>query len=240
MRLIFSLVTLAACAAATPALAQAATPAIVPDGTLLDITATGQVSRTPDIATIRAGVVTQAPTAAAALSENAARMTRVIQALKAAGIAERDIMTSSVGLSPQYRYQQNEAPVITGYQASNNVSVKFRDIAKSGAALDALVKAGANQIDGPSMSIDKPGAALDEARAEAVKTARTRAELYAKAAGLRVVRIVSINENGENDGGSPRPPVASMRAAKADMAETPIVAGETELSVTLGVRFLLQ
>ena len=98
MRLIFSLVTLAACAAATPALAQAATPAILPDGTLLDITATGQVSRTPDIATIRAGVVTQAPTAAAALSENAARMTRVIQALKAAGIAERDIMTSDVPL----------------------------------------------------------------------------------------------------------------------------------------------
>ena len=215
MRILFSLATLAACAAATPALAQAATPAILPDGTLLDITATGHVNRTPDIATIRAGVVTQSATAGAALSENAARMTRVIQALKAAGIAERDIMTSSVGLSPQYRYQQNEAPVITGYQASNNVSVKFR-------------------------SIDKPGAALDEARAEAVKTARTRAELYAKAAGLRVVRIVSINENGENDGGSPRPPIAYMRAAKADMAETPIVAGETELSVTLGVRFLLQ
>lgn len=240
MRILFSLATLAACAAATPALAQAATPAILPDGTLLDITATGHVNRTPDIATIRAGVVTQSATAGAALSENAARMTRVIQALKAAGIAERDIMTSSVGLSPQFRYQQNEAPVITGYQASNNVSVRFRDIAKSGAALDALVKAGANQIDGPSMSIDKPGAALDEARAEAVKTARTRAELYARAAGLRVVRIVSINENGENDGGSPRPPIAYMRAAKADMAETPIVAGETELSVTLGVRFLLQ
>ena len=94
MRILFSLATLAACAAATPALAQAATPAILPDGTLLDITATGHVNRTPDIATIRAGVVTQSATAGAALSENAARMTRVIQALKAAGIAERDIAIS--------------------------------------------------------------------------------------------------------------------------------------------------
>lgn len=238
-KLMRMLLTLAAAGAAMTAIPSLADPAI-PDGTTLDVTTTGKVTRTPDIATIRAGVVTQAPTAAAALSENAARMTRVIQSLKAAGIAERDIMTSNVGLSPQYRYQQNEAPVITGYQANNNVSVKFRDIAKSGAALDALVKAGANQIDGPSMSIDKPEGALDEARTDAVRLARARAELYAKAAGLRVVRILSINENGENDGGSPRPPVMYMARAMKAEADTPIVAGETDLSVTLAVRFLLQ
>ncbi|MFW2850425.1 SIMPL domain-containing protein [Sphingomonas sp. TX0543] len=234
------LLTLAAAGAAIVAVPALAADTAIPDGTTLDVTATGKVTRTPDIATIRAGVVTQAPTAAAALSENAARMSRVIQSLKGAGIAERDIMTSNVGLSPQYRYQENQAPVITGYQANNTVSVKFRDISRSGAALDALVKAGANQIDGPSMSIDKPQGALDEARTEAVRAARSRAELYAKAAGLRVVRILSINENGENDGGSPRPPVMYMARAQKAEADTQIVAGETDLSVTLAVRFLLQ
>lgn len=235
MRFLVTLAAATAAATAVPALADTA----IPDGTTLDITATGKVTRTPDIATIRAGVVTQAPSAAAALSENATRMARVIQALKGAGIAERDIMTSNVGLSPQYRYQQNEAPVITGYQANNTVSVKFREIAKSGAALDALVKAGANQIDGPSMSVDKPEAALDEARGDAVRTARARAELYAKAAGLRIVRILSINENGENGGDMPHP-VMYARVAAAPAADTQIMAGETDLSVTVSVRFLLQ
>lgn len=239
MRIISSLAAVAAIAAAAPVLAQ--TPAAIPDGTTLDIGAVGRVTRTPDIATIRAGVVTQAPTAAAALSENAARMAGVVRALKAAGIADRDIMTSNVGLSPQYRYADNQAPVITGYQANNTVAVKFRDIARSGPALDALVNAGANQIDGPSMALDKPEAALDEARVNAVATARARAELYARAAGLRVARIISITENGENDGGGPRPPVmfATMRAGKAQ-SDTVVMAGETDITVNISVRFLLQ
>ncbi|ONF96117.1 SIMPL domain-containing protein [Sphingomonas jeddahensis] len=229
-----------AAAAGTPALAQnaPATP-ILPDATILDVMATGEVSRVPDVATLRAGVVTQAPTAAAASAENAARMASVIKALRAAGIAPRDIATASVGLSPQYRYAENQPPAITGYQASNTVSVTFRDIAKTGAALDALVKAGANQIDGPQLSIDGPEAALDEARVDAVKRARARAELYAQAAGLRVDRIVSIGEQGENRGDQPRPPVLYARAVKADAA-TEMLPGETEVSATVVVRFLLK
>jgi uncharacterized protein YggE len=128
------------------------------------------------------------------MRQNSTRMATVLAALKRAGVAERDIQTSSISLSPQYRYAQNEPPVITGYQASNQVTVRFRDIAKSGAILDALVKEGANNISGPNLTIDKPEAALDEARTAAVATARARAELYAKAAGLRVDRILSISE----------------------------------------------
>lgn len=222
-----------------PAAAQVAAVPILPDGTVLDVVATGQVARTPDVATLRAGVVTQAPTAAAALGENATRMERVIAALRAAGIATRDITTASVGLSPQYRYAENQPPTITGYQASNTVSVKFRDIARSGAALDALVKAGANQIDGPQLSIDRPDAALDQARTDAVKRARARAELYASAAGLRVDRIVSIAEGGENPGDGPRPPVFYARAAKAD-AVPEMLAGETQVTAIVSVRFLLK
>jgi uncharacterized protein YggE len=225
---------------ALPAAAQVqpAVP-ILPDATVLDVVATGQVSRAPDVATLRAGVVTQALTAAAALGENAARMERVIAALRGAGIAPRDIATASVGLSPQYRYAESQAPAITGYQATNTVAVKFRDIAKSGAALDALVKAGANQIDGPQLALDQPDVALDAARADAIKLARARAELYARAAGMRVDRIVAIAENGENRGDGPRPPVLYARAAKADAA-TEVLPGQTELSATIVLRFLLK
>ncbi|WP_085810909.1 SIMPL domain-containing protein [Sphingomonas sp. TZW2008] len=233
---------LALAAAASPAAAQPLeTTPILPDATVLDVVATGRTMRTPDVATLRAGVVTQSPTAAAALAENAQRMDRVIAALRAAGIAARDIATANVGLQPQYRYTDNQPPVITGYQATNTVAVKFRDVAKSGAALDALVKAGANQIDGPQMAVDQPEAALDAARSDAVKRARARAELYAQAAGLRVDRIAAIDEAGENRGDSPRPPMVQFaRAEMASDAATRVMPGETEISATVRVRFILR
>jgi uncharacterized protein YggE len=225
--------------AMTPAVAQVAAPAAIPDGTILDVSATGKTSRVPDIATIRAGVVTQSATAALALADNAKRMAAVLAALKAAGGQPRDIATSNVSLQPQYRYENNQPPAITGYQASNTVSVRFRDVARSGAILDALVAQGANQIDGPSLSLDQPDAALDEARIDAVKRARARADLYARAAGLSVVRILSIIEGGEMAG--PQPPVAYMARAKVqDSASTSISAGETDVTASVSVRFLLK
>ncbi|MET4665355.1 SIMPL domain-containing protein [Sphingomonas sp. PvP056] len=239
MRSTMMLLMPAVLAAATPAMAQT-TPTILPDGALLDVSAEGRTARVPDVATIRAGVVTQGQTAAAALSENATRMARVLAALKQAGVAARDIRTASVALNPQYRYTEGQPPAVTGYQASNSVSIRFRDVAKSGAILDALVAQGANQIDGPTLSLDKPDAALDEARTDAVKIARSRAELYAKAAGMSVVRIVTISENGTNDGSNPQPPVFAMARAMKASDSTPIAAGETQVSVTVTVRFLLK
>ena len=212
-------------------------PMVQAAGTVLDVSAQGRVARVPDVATIRAGVVSQAPTAAAALADQASRMSRVLAALRSAGVQPRDIATANVGLSPQYRYAENQPPQITGYQATNTVAIRFRDIGKAGSILDALVAAGANQIDGPELAIDRPEAALDEARLEAVKTARARADLYARAAGLRVRRIVSIAEAGV-DAGSPRPPMVYARAASMD-AKTEVAAGERDLTVTVQVRFLL-
>ena len=226
--------------AITPAHAQVAPPAsaVIADGTLLDVTATGKTTRVPDLATIRAGVVTAAPTAAAALSDNAKRMGAVLAALKGAGIQPRDVATANVSLQPQYRYEDNKPPVITGYQATNNVSIRFRDIAKSGQILDALVAQGANQIDGPNLSLDQPDAALDEARVDAVKRAQARAQLYAKAAGLSVSRILTIAEGGEIAGPPPPMPVYRMAAAKA--ADTQVLPGESDVTVTITVRFLLK
>lgn len=231
----------AAAMLATTANAQVAPTAPIPDGTTLDVSATGRVTRTPDIATIRAGVVTQNAIAASAITENAQRIAQVVRALKSAGIADRDIATSNVSLSPQYRYADNQPPVITGCQATNSLTVKFRDIAKSGAVLDALVKSGANQIDGPSMSLSQPESALDEARVDAIAQARARAQLYAKAAGLTVDRIVSINEAGENGGAMPPPPIMyRARAMASEDAATVVMPGQTDVTATVAVRFLLK
>lgn len=207
------------------------------DGTLLDVVAEGTSTRVPDLALIQAGVVTQAAGASDAMTQNAAQMRGVLAALRKAGIAERDLQTASVSLSPQYRYEQNQPPILTGYQASNQVSVRFRDIARSGPILDALVREGANNISGPNLTIDKPEAALDEARAAAIAKARARAELYAKAAGLRVERILSISESGTVP---PVPMAVRVQGFKAAEAASEVVAGEQELSVSLSVRFLLK
>lgn len=223
--------------ALTPALANADVAQVI-SGTRLDIVARGEVTRVPDIAVISAGVVTQAKDAQTALSDNATQMTRVLAALKRAGVSDRDVSTSSIGLSPQYLYADNKAPVVTGYQANNSVTIKFRDVAKSGTILDALVAAGANQINGPNLQIDKPAPAIDEARQQAMALARSRAELYAKAAGLTVKRIVSIGESADEQG--PRPYPVMMMARGADVqSKTQITPGEQQIGVTLSVTFEL-
>lgn len=223
---------------AAAALAQA-TPLATLQGTRLDVVVTGEVTRVPDLARISAGVVSQAPTAVAALTANSAQMTRVLAALRRAGIAERDIQTSSVNLSPSYRYADNQPPVLIGYGASNQVTIRFREIARAGAILDTLVREGANQIAGPSLEVERPGPALDEARVLAVRAARARADIYARAAGLSVSRILSITENGGDYRPPPPQPMAMMQRGMADM-ETKIVPGEQALAVSVSVSFELR
>ena len=234
------LAAVALAALAAPAAAQS--PVVAPvvqtiSGTRLDVSATGEVSRVPDVAIISAGVVTRSASATGAIAENAARMERVRAALKRAGIADRDIQTANLSLNPEYRYQENMPPQLTGYTASNQVSVRFRDIRNTGRILDALVAEGANQINGPSLTIDKPEAALDEARAKAVAAGRARAELYARALGMRVVRLLSVSEGG---GYSVPPPVMMRAEARGMAADTKIDPGEQQLQVTLAMSFELQ
>jgi uncharacterized protein YggE len=227
-------------ASVVPAHAQAQAPAPYVQtisGTRLDISATGEVSRVPDIANISAGVMTRSASATAAIADNAVRMERVRAALKRAGIADRDIQTSNISLNPEYRYQDNQPPQLTGYTASNQVNVRFRDIRNTGRILDALVAQGANQINGPSLTIDKPEAALDEARVKAIAAGRARAELYARALGMRVVRLLSVSEGG---GYSVPPPMPMVMRAQADAASTKIDPGEQQLQVTVAMSFELQ
>ena len=235
------LYALAVGAAALPAAASAQTAQVMApiSGTRLDISATGEVSRVPDIAIISAGVVTRQPTATAAIQQNATRMERVLAALKAAGIAERDVQTSSLSLNPEYKYREGQAPLLAGYTASNQVSIRFRDIRNTGKILDALVAEGANQINGPSLTIDKPDEALDEARTKALANGRARADFYARALGRRVVRLISVSEGGGNYPVPPMPVMMEARAAN-QAADTSIVPGEQKLSVNLSMVFEVQ
>jgi uncharacterized protein YggE len=229
---------LATSAIPAPAFAQVTATFAQPiTGTKLEITATGEVTRVPDLATISAGVVTRSATASAAIQQNANRMERVRAALKSAGIADRDIQTSSISLNPEYRYENNLPPKLTGYTATNQVSIRFRDIRNSGQILDALVSEGANQINGPNLSIDHPESALDEARTKAAAAGRARAEVYARALGMRVVRLLSVSESGGYS--TPPPMPMAMRAQAADAA-TKIDPGEQQLQVTLAMTFELQ
>ncbi|MFC3659121.1 SIMPL domain-containing protein [Luteimonas notoginsengisoli] len=209
------------------------------DGTLLSVSAHAEASRVPDVASLSTGVVTQAADANAALAANAKQMNQVMAAIKAAGIAEKDIQTSGINVSPQYKYTDNQPPAITGYQASNTVSIKVREIGKLGEVLDALVASGANQVNGPSFEIDEPEAVYDEARRAALEKARQRAQMYAKSLDLKVRRIVSISEGG----GFQPPQPMMMRMAKAEAFDAagapPVSPGETTLTANLDVVFEL-
>jgi len=238
------LATLPALAAPSFAAAQAA-PAPAPGGTLLTVTADGRVSRTPDLAVFSAGVVSQGKSASEALAANAADMTRVIAALKRAGIADRDIQTSNLSLNPVYQPQRSlpdgtidpPQPRIIGYQANNSVSVRQRKLGDYGRVIDTLVSSGANQVNGPSFEMDNPDPAMDEARTGAMKKARARAELYARAAGLRVSRILSISESG---GWTPPQPVMyRMAAMEAAPPSSPVQSGELQMTVNVTVQFEL-
>ena len=225
--------TMTACAQPQPA----AGHAVPADGTLLSVSASADVKHAPDVAMVSAGVVTQAADANSAMRANAAQMQKVMAAIRDAGIADKDIQTSGINLNPNYKYAENQAPAITGYQASNTVNLKVRDLAKLGKVLDALVASGANQVNGPSFEIDQPDAVQDEARRAALGKAQARAEMYAKSLGLQVRRIVSVSEGG---GFQPPMPVPMVRmAAMAKDAGTEVSPGENTVSASIDVVFEL-
>ena len=225
---------------AAPAGAQQASITQTIAGTRLDINATGEVTRVPDTAIINAGVVSRSTSATGAIQDAADRMQRILAALKRAVVEERDIQTSNVSLNAEYRYPDNQPPQLTGYTASNQLTIRFRDIRNSGKILDALVTQGANQINGPNLTVDKPEAALDEARANAIAAGRARAELYARSLGMHVVRVVAVSESG-GYAVPPAPPPAPMMMAKGERDySTSIQPGEQKLQVNVAMTFELQ
>jgi uncharacterized protein YggE len=192
------------------------------------------------MATINTGVQTRAMTAKDAMAQNAVQMEKLIAALAKSGVERRDIQTSGINLNPQYDYsnrnEQPGTPRFLGYEASNQLSVKVRKLDKAGDLVDALVAAGATNINGPQFGIAEPDKLLDQARVKALKTAQERANLYAQATGYRVARLVGISEGS----GFPSPiPMVSMRMDAAQAA-TKIEPGQISTSISLNVQYMLE
>ncbi|WOR13914.1 SIMPL domain-containing protein [Hyphomonas sp. FCG-A18] len=206
--------------------------------TTLNISAEGQVMRAPDIAFLSAGVTSEAETAKQAMADNRSAMNGVFDALASAGVDRRDMQTSNFSLNPRYDYSNRDGqpPRLIGYTASNQLSVKVRDLDDLGETMDALVEAGGNTFNGLRFALDDDRAAKDEARRIAMNAAIARAELYAAASGYEVARIVTLSESG---GYQPQP----MMMARAEMAmdkSTPIASGEVGYSMTVNVTFELR
>jgi hypothetical protein len=201
-------------------------PAWAADTRTMAMTGHGETRGAPDLAQVTAGVTTTAPTAAQALSANSNRMKTVFAALEKLGVPERNIQTTNFFVSPQYSNGDNNAPRrLTGYQVNNDVTVRIEDVGKLGSTLDALVAAGANQINGVSFSIQNATPLLAKARGDAVADARARAETYAKAAGVSLGPILSISEGGAEP--MPRP-MYRMEALQA--GATRIAPGEQSVT----------
>ncbi len=203
---------------------------------LVTVTATGQVSAEPDMARITSGVLTDGATAREALTRNSEAMRKLIEGLQANGIEAKDIQTSGLRIDPRYTNpREGEAPVISGYQVSNEVQVTARDLDKLGEVLDALVTLGANQMNGLTFEVSKAETLKDEARKEAIANALRRAKLYAAAAGAEVGEVVSISEDTIVDG--PRP-IPMARAMKAEAV--PIERGTQTLEARVTVTWALK
>lgn len=194
----------------------------------------GRVTLTPDTAGLSVGVMSQAASAAKAQADASAAMTRIIAALKKLGIADKDLVTQVVGLSPNYVYPPGGGnPTITGYVANQNLAVKVRQIDQTGPVIDAAVAAGANTVGGISFSVANPAAATDQARQAAVADARTRAQTLAKAANVTLGAAIAITETS-----SPETPIP-YAADKSAGSATPIQVGTTDVVVDVEVTFAI-
>ena len=219
---------LAAALFTAPALAQVIPPAAI------SVTGEATVSVPPDLAEIDGGVTSEAKTAREASEANNAAMGKVLQALKGAGIEEKDIRTSRLSLQPQSAPNRSGPSAIAGYRASNRVTIRVRDVTKVASVIDTLVGAGANEIGGINFVVSQASKLLDEARERAVADARRKAEIYAKAAGVTLGAPLSISEEGN------AAPVPYRRMAAGMAASAPVAQGEETLAVTLSVSWAIK
>ncbi len=197
----------------------------------------GSVAEVPDMAEVSIGATHEAPTAGAALSATSEDLRAVLDVLEAAGIASRDIATGSVSVQPvrsRGDQLQTEPPRITGFQASNTLSVRVRDIAQVGSILDAAVQDGANTFNGLRFSFQDPEPLQDRARAAAVRDAMRRAAQLAAASGVTLGPVLKITETD----GAPGP--AFEMAASARMSDVPVAAGEQTVRVRVEMIFAIE
>ncbi|WP_316228134.1 SIMPL domain-containing protein [Bradyrhizobium sp. SZCCHNPS10061] len=223
-----------AAGAATPGLAQQ--PASTDFPPAISVSGEASVSAPPDLAQIDAGVTSDAKTAREAAEANNTAMAKVLQALKAAGIEDKDYQTSRLSLQPQYAPNRPGQSTVVGYRASNRVTIKLHDVSKVASLIDTVVGAGANDVGNVYFTVAEPSKLLDQAREKAVADARRKAEIYAKAAGVTLGAPLSISEEG-----TPTPMFrVKTLAAPMAAASTPVAQGEETLSIAVSVTWAIK
>lgn len=200
----------------------------------VSVSATGNVTVEPDVAQISAGVVTEADSAKDALGRNSVAMTRLIDGLKTAGVAAKDIQTTALSVEPRYSQpKEGRAATINGYRVLNQVRLTVRDVKRLGDVLDQAIVLGANQINQIAFDITNAETLKDEARKQAMENARRHGELYAKAAGGQLGPVLRISENVGN--------IEPMPGGRVMMkASTPVEAGTRRLEVEVNVTYALR
>ncbi|MBU2961796.1 SIMPL domain-containing protein [Citreicella sp. C3M06] len=198
----------------------------------LTVTGEGSASAVPDMATVSLGVSAQNAEAGVAMDEASRVAAEILSRLDALGIAARDRQTSDIGLQPVWARSDNEDPRITGYEASNQLTVRVRDLATLGDVLASVTEGGANRLAGLSFGLQEPGPVMDAARRDAVADAMARARVLAEAAGVTLGPIVTIAEGGSYEAPSPKMDMARVMSA-------PVAAGEQSLSASVTVVFAL-
>jgi len=222
----------AAIGTALPPAAALAEPEVPP---AISVTGQASVAARPDLALIDAGVASEGRSAREAFEANSKAMTKVLAALKGAGIDEKDVQTSQLSLAPQYAPNHPPPAPITSYRAGNRVRLKLRDVSRLGSILDALVAAGANDVGNIAFTVEHASELLDDARKKAFLDARRKAEIYAAAAGVSLGNPLLIAEDGAQAVAfRPRTASAAMRPS------TPVAPGEETLDVTVNVSFAIK
>lgn len=205
----------------------------------ISINGEASVSARPDVAYVNIGVESTGKVARDVLTANSKATSDVLAALKDSGIDPKDLQTSGFSVQPNVQRPQNsslsssdEGPAISGYNVSNTVNVTLHDLPKLGDVLDKAVTAGANSIDGIQFEVSNQSVLLDDARQAALADAKRKAEIYAKASGLKLGKLVELSENAGPIGGG-------IYRAKMAEASVPIESGQSTLSVTVSARFEL-
>lgn len=239
---------------AAPATAQVPQVNIASEGPVVGIAVTETVQSAPDIALFQVGVSSTATTATAALTDNARKMENVIARIRSAGVAAKDIQTSGISLYPQQSNPVRLAngtysqPRIVGYNANNGVTVRYRKLSEVGAVIDALVAAGANNINGPSFTIEDPATRVREARDKALAAAQERANDYARKLGMRGARLLSVTEGAQAQdfgrgmyvGLESGPMPVSVQSMSAPPPPSPVEPGQIATRVSMFVQYAME
>lgn len=231
--------SLVGCAAANPASASEFTAINVSsqqEG--IWVTGTGEVKAAPDVAVVSLGVQAQAPTVAEAQEQARDAMDSVIATLKANDVADEDIQTTGFNIRQRTRWDTNrQEEEVTGYQVSNNVQVKIRQVSEAGIVLDELVAAGGDliRVQGIYFEVDDTSAYLDEARDKAVADAKARAEQLAELSGVNLGKPTYISEDSQTPVIYRAADMMAEEEAGMPAPTTPIEPGETTITATVQI-----